>query len=155
HLLSILLAAVGLVLLIACANVANLMLARAATRQREIAIRSALGASRLRTAQMLMTESILLSLVGGSLGMLAAFWGTGAALKALPKVLPRSAEIGVDLRVLAFTVAASVLTGLVFGLAPALHAARMDLNQVLKEGGRGGGGNKGRVRGVLVVAEIA
>jgi predicted permease len=155
HLLSILLAAVALVLLIACANVANLMLARAATRQREIAIRSALGASKLRTAQMLMTESILLSLIGGGIGLLAAFWGTDAALGALPKVLPRSAEIGVDFRVLAFTISASLLTGLIFGLAPAVHAARMDLNQVLKEGGRSGGANKGRVRSALVITEMA
>src|SRR5262249_609121 len=155
HLLSILLAAVALVLLIACANVANLMLARAATRREEIAIRSALGASRLRTAQMLIIKSLSLSLPGGASGLMAGYWGTGICLKALTKVVARVREIDIDLRVLGFTIAASLLTGVIFGLAPALQAARADLNEVLKKGGRSAGRAKQQVRAVLVITEMA
>jgi putative ABC transport system permease protein len=150
-----LLGAVSFVLLIACANVANLMLVRAAGRQKEVAIRSALGASRLRVVRLLITESVMLSLAGGALGLLTAYWGTGFALKALPSALPRSNDIKVDATVLLFTLAVSILTGLVFGLAPALGSSRPDLNETLKEGGRSGSSGRQSIRNVLVVAEIA
>ena len=153
--LLILVAAVGAVLLIACANVANLMLSRAASRQKEIAVRSALGASRLRIARLLIVESLLLAVIGGGLGLLIAFLGTGSAIKALPDVLPRTAEIKIDLTVLLFTFGAAVLTGLAFGLAPALMSSKPVLNETLKEGGRSGTGARQRVRSVLVVGEVA
>src|SRR5215831_13071383 len=154
-LLLMLLGAVSFVLLIACANVANLMLVRAAGRQKEVAIRSALGASRLRVARLLMTVSVMLSLPGGALGLLTAYWGTGLALKALPRALPRSNDIRVDASVLLFTLAVSIVTGLVFGLAPAFGSSRPDLNETLKEGGRSGTAGRQSIRNVLVVAEIA
>nr|AUN37129.1 DUF214 protein [uncultured bacterium] len=154
-LLLMLLAAVSFVLLIACANVANLMLARASTRQKEIAIRSALGASRLRIIRLLITESVMLALTGGALGLVITYWGTSLALKALPDALPRVNDIKVDINVLLFTLAASIITGIVFGLAPALQTSNPNLNETLKEGGRSGTSGRQGLRGVLVVAEIA
>ncbi|HEX7315759.1 MAG TPA: ABC transporter permease [Pyrinomonadaceae bacterium] len=152
----VLLGAVGFVLLIACANVSNLMLARAAARRRELALRTALGASRWRVVRQQLTENLLLALVGGALGLLVAAWGVDLLAALGAGDIPRSREIGVDGRVLAFTAALSVLTGLAFGLLPALRASRTDLNEVLKDAGRGTSGpGRGRVRGALVVSEIA
>ena len=151
----VLLGAVGFVLLIACVNVANLQLARATTRAREFAIRSALGASQSRVIRQLLTESVLLGLAGGALGLVVAAWGTQAALKVLPETLPRAQDVGVDGRVLIFTLVASIVAGVLFGLAPALKIARPNLQETLKESGRGASGTRHRAQGVFVVVEMA
>lgn len=153
--LFILLGAVGFVLLIACANVANLLLARSAGRAREFAIRAAMGASQFRVIRQLLTESVLLGLTGGVLGLLLAKWGTSAVLAALPAALPRADNIHLDAGVLLFTLGISVLAGAIFGLAPALRTARPDVAGTLKEGGRGSSGARRRTQNVFVVIEMA
>jgi predicted permease len=153
--LFVLLTAVGFLLLIACANVANLLLARSMARAREFAIRASLGASHVRVIRQLLTESILLSAFGGTLGILLAFWGTKAVLGTLPGALPRANEVSLDSRVLLFTIALSLLAGIVFGLAPALKTSRVNLEEILKESGRGLSGARHRLQGVFVAVEVA
>ncbi len=154
-LLLLLLGAVCFVLLIACVNVANLLLARSTSRAREFAIRAALGAAKGRLIRQLLTESILLGIAGGGLGLLLAVWATRIALQHLPVTLPRAAGVGLDARVLLFTVAISVGVGIVFGLVPALKSLKPVLQVTLNEGGRGGSGARHRAQSIFVVVEMA
>ena len=163
--LMILLGAVGFVLLIACANVANLQLARASTRQREMAIRTAVGASRGRIVRQLLTESVVLGLAGGALGLILGAIGVRALLSIAPADLPRVGDTvnagaalpALDWHVLVFTLAISIVTGVLFGLFPAVHVSRLDVNSTLKDtsGRSGTGRHQNRARGFLVVSEIA
>jgi len=151
-----LLGAVGLVLLIACANVANLLLARSAARQKEIAIRAAMGASGTRVLRQMLTESILLSAIGGIAGLVLSIWLTDVLMSMLPEGAPRLAHIGIDYRVLTFALGVSALTGILFGIVPALQASKLDVTSALKEGGRSGEGHRRTsARSLLLIGEVA
>lgn len=152
--LYLLLGAVCLVLLIACVNVANLLLSRSAAREKEMAIRTALGAQRGRVVRQLLTESVLLAFFGGGLGILVAVWGTHGLLSYIPEELPRAQNVGVDFRVLLFVIGVSVITGILFGLAPASHSSKPDLRGSLQEGSRGSTGGRHGLQNALVVAEL-
>ncbi|HEY8835822.1 MAG TPA: ABC transporter permease [Chthoniobacterales bacterium] len=151
-----LLGAVGFVLLIACANVANLLLARSAARQKEIAIRAAMGASRTRVLRQMLTESILLSAIGGAAGLVLSIWLTDLLMSMLPESAPRLEHIGIDYRVLTFALGVSALTGILFGIVPALQASKLDVTSALKEGGRSGEGpRRTSARSLLLIGEVA
>ena len=152
--LLVLLGAVAFVLLISCVNVANLLLARSTARQNEFAIRIALGAGQQRVIRQLLTESLILAIIGGVLGLIVAKFGTAAALAAVPRTLPRSEDIGLDARVLLFTLAVSVLAGIIFGLAPAWKAVRASVGGTLSESGRGVAGGRSGAQSVFVVGEM-
>jgi len=153
--LLVLLGAVGFVLLIACVNVANLLLARSTARQREFSVRAALGAGQIRILRQLLSESVLLSALGGGFGLILAKWGTAAALVAVPETVPRAEEIGLHFPVLLFTILVSVLTGIMFGLLPAIRMSRTDISGRLKDSGRSISGPRTRMQSALVIGEMA
>jgi predicted permease len=153
--LLVLLGAVGFVLLIACVNVANLLLARSTARQREFSVRAALGAGQIRILRQLLTESVLLSALGGGLGLILAKWGTAATLLAVPETVPRAEEIGLHLPVLLFTIFVSILTGIMFGLLPAIRMSRTDISGRLQDSGRAISGPRTRMQSALVMGEMA